>query len=70
MPKSGMWGIIMGWMMINGYLEKCLLIFSVGLYAVLDVAFQKETPIQIWISKQISGLSREISLQRNLSARY
>lgn len=48
MPKSAIWGIIiMGWVLINGYLEKCLLIFSVGLYAVLNVAFQKETQILI-----------------------
>lgn len=49
MPKSGVWGIITGWVMINRYLEKCLLIFFVGLYPVLDVAFQKETQIRIWI---------------------
>lgn len=31
-PKVAcIWGIIMGCVMINGYLEKCLLIFSVGL---------------------------------------
>lgn len=49
MPKSGIWGIIKGWVMINRYSEKCLLIFSVGLYPVLDAAFQKETQIRIWI---------------------
>lgn len=49
MAKSGRWGIIMGWVTINGYLEKRLLIFSVGLFAVLDVALQKETPVQIWM---------------------
>lgn len=70
-PKSGIWGIIiMSWVMINGYLEKCLLFFSVGLYAVLDVAFQKEMQIKIWIWKQNSrsqdwaekSLSKEISV--------